>query len=53
MTDYYTGLLIGAAIGYCGALLTMIVVWSLCVVAKKADGDGCYADETNTKNRLS
>jgi hypothetical protein len=25
MTDYYTGLLVGAVIGYCGALFTMIV----------------------------
>ena len=53
MTDYYTGLLIGAAIGYCGAMLTMLVIWSLCIVAKKADGDGCYADEKDTQDRLS
>ena len=33
MTDYYWGLLIGAIIGYCGALFTMIVMWSLCVAA--------------------
>lgn len=53
MSDYYMGLLIGAVIGYCGAMLTMLVIWSLCVVAKKADGDGYYADETNTQDRLS
>lgn len=53
MSDYYMWLLIGAAIGYCGALLTMLVIWSLCVVAKKADGDRDYADETNTQDRLS
>jgi hypothetical protein len=29
MTDYYWGLLIGAIIGYCGALFTMIMMWAL------------------------
>ena len=53
MTDYTIGLIVGGLVGYGFSLLTMIVIWSLCVVAKKADGDGCYADETNTKNRLS
>lgn len=37
MTDYYIGLLIGAAIGYCLSLFTMICIWSLCVIAKRVD----------------
>ena len=39
MTDYYWGLLIGAVIGYCGALFTMIVMWSLCVAAHDDRGE--------------
>jgi hypothetical protein len=34
VTDYYIGLLVGGAIGYLGALLTMIVMWALCAAAK-------------------
>ncbi len=37
MTDYYWGIAIGVAAGYCLAICTMVTVWSLCVVAKKAD----------------
>lgn len=33
MVDY----LIGAAVGYVLSLLTMLVIWSLCVVSAKAD----------------
>jgi hypothetical protein len=34
MTDYYMGLLIGAGIGYCFALITLVMIWGLCAVAK-------------------
>ena len=37
MTDYYIGIIVGGLIGYGLSLLTMIFVWSLCVVAKRAD----------------
>jgi hypothetical protein len=39
MTDYYMGLVIGAGIGYCLAICTMITLWALCYIAAK--------DETN------
>lgn len=39
MTDYYMGLLIGAGIGYCIALFTLIAMWALCVIAKREDED--------------
>lgn len=35
MSEYYMGLLVGAAIGYCLALITLVMIWSLCVVAKQ------------------
>ena len=35
---YYLGLLIGAIIGYCGALFTMIMMWALCVAAHDERG---------------
>ena len=34
MTEYYMGLLIGAGIGYCLALITLVMMWALCVIAK-------------------
>ena len=37
MTDYYIGIIVGGLIGYGLALLTMLFVWSLCVVSAKAD----------------
>ena len=37
MTDYYIGIIVGGLIGYGPALLTMLFVWSLCVVSAKAD----------------
>ncbi len=37
MTEYYMGLLVGAGIGYCLALTTIIAVWTLCVIAKKVN----------------
>jgi hypothetical protein len=39
MTDYYMGLVVGCAIGYLGALFTMIVMWSLCVAAHDERGE--------------
>lgn len=37
MSDYCTGLLVGGLIGYCLSLGTLILMVSLCVVAKRAD----------------
>ena len=42
MTDYYCGLAIGALIGYCLALLTLLVIWSLCVIAKQEEERSDY-----------
>jgi hypothetical protein len=42
MTDYYWGLLVGVGIGYCVALITLVMMWALCVIAKEND------DERNT-----
>jgi hypothetical protein len=33
------GLVVGGAIGYLGALFTMIVMWSLCVAAHDERGE--------------
>ena len=47
MSDYYMGLMIGTTIGYIGSLLTMLFLWSLCIIAKKVDGgraDGAYKE---------
>lgn len=38
MTEYYMGVLIGAGIGYFLALITLIMIWALCVIAKN-EGD--------------
>ena len=46
MTEYYMGLLLGAAGGYCLALITFLMMWALCVVAKEQD-DEREADEEN------
>jgi hypothetical protein len=35
MTEYYMGVLIGAGIGYCLALITLVMMWALCVIAKE------------------
>ena len=45
MTDYYTGLLIGAIGGYCLALITLLMMWALCVIAKENDNDKRETDE--------
>lgn len=37
MTDYYIGLAVGALIGYGLSLVTMLMIWALCVIAKKED----------------
>lgn len=42
MTDYYCGLGIGALIGYCLAILTLLVIWSLCVIAKQEEERSDY-----------
>ena len=39
MTEYYMGLLVGAGIGYCLALITLLMVWALCIVAKENDNE--------------
>ena len=46
MTEYYMGLLIGAAGGYCLALITLLMVWALCVIAKEQDNEGDTDEET-------
>jgi hypothetical protein len=33
MSDYYIGLVVGGLVGYLGALITMIMMWALCVAA--------------------
>lgn len=38
MTAYYMGILVGAGIGYCVALITMVVMWALCAIAKTEEG---------------
>lgn len=45
MTEYYMGVLLGAAGGYCLALITLLMMWALCVVAKESDNDKREADE--------
>jgi hypothetical protein len=37
MSDYYLGLLIGFAGGYCLSLITLLGIWSLCIIAKRED----------------
>lgn len=37
MSDYYMGLLIGAVIGYCLALITLVMMWALCIAAHEDD----------------
>jgi hypothetical protein len=53
MTDYIMGILVGGLLGYCFSLATMMVIWSLCVIAKKADeGQGYYGkDKTDFKEK--
>lgn len=38
MTDYIEGILTGGLIGYVLSVLTMLFVWSLCIVSARADG---------------
>ena len=35
MTEYYMGVLLGAAGGYCLALITLLMMWALCVIGKQ------------------
>lgn len=53
MTDYYLGIVVGALVGYCLSLFTMIAIWSLCVVAKQADEGRGYDYEKNTQDNQS
>ena len=40
MSDYYIGIFVGGLIGYSFALLTVIVLWGLCYIAKgEKDGN--------------
>ena len=39
MSDYYIGLIVGGIVGYCGALITMIMMWALCVAAHDERGE--------------
>lgn len=50
MTDYTIGLIVGGLVGYGFSMLTMIVIWSLCVIAKKADG-GRYGEFETDKDK--
>ena len=38
MTDYYMGILVGGAMGYCIALVSLVAVWSLCMIAGQEEG---------------
>lgn len=49
MTEYYMGVLLGAAGGYCLALITLLMMWALCVVAKESDNER----EADEENRVS
>ena len=49
MTDYYWGLLIGAGIGYCLALITLVMMWALCVIAKNERDDVDVQAKENVK----
>ena len=35
MTEYYMGVLLGAAGEYCLALITLLMMWALCVIGKQ------------------
>jgi hypothetical protein len=37
MTDYFWGILVGVMAGYCLSLLTLVMMWALCVIAKRED----------------
>ena len=39
MTDYFWGILVGVMAGYCLLLLTLVMVWALCIVAKENDNE--------------
>lgn len=49
MSEYYMGLLIGAGIGYCVALITLVMMWALCVIAKNERDDADVQAETDIK----
>ena len=35
MSDYYMGLIVGSAAGYCLSLVTLLGIWALCIIAKR------------------
>ena len=45
MNEYYMGLIVGAAGGYCLALITLVMMWALCVIAKEQNNDKRETDE--------
>lgn len=47
MSEYYMGLLIGAGVGYCVALITLVMMWALCVIAKNERDDADVQAETD------
>jgi hypothetical protein len=47
---YYWGLLIGATIGYVFSLITMLIIWSLCVIAMESE-EREYAEKINDKEQ--
>jgi len=49
MTDYYWGLLVGAGIGYCVALITLVMMWALCVIAKNERDDADVQAKENVE----
>ena len=53
MTDYYCGLGIGALIGYCFALLTLLVIWSLCVIAKREEERSDYYVQSEAHDKAT
>ncbi len=50
MTDYYVGLVIGVVSGYIFSLITLVMMWSLCVISKKSD-EGRYYAGTDSEDK--
>jgi hypothetical protein len=46
MTDYFWGILVGVMAGYCLSLLTLVMMWALCVIAKEQNNEGDTDEET-------
>lgn len=43
MTDYCVGLVIGVVSGYIFSLITLVMMWALCVVSKNSEEGRYYA----------